>query len=398
MHTMNKKIRVLHLIYTFDIEIGGGGLTMFATELSKKLDSSQFDITIGSLGFMNTASGRQLIDQLQQKNIEAFQAIDWGDGSPFKNFYRAFHAIQDYLHEHPTDIIHSHSEFTDIIALFLKMGKPDLKVMRTVHYAAKKEWVRKPLRRWLFTNFLIPLYFDQEIGINNRVNRRLSNRLVTRLTGKRPIRIYNAIDIERLKNDQPQADRIRSEFKIPETAPIFGSIGRLARQKGYKYLIDAAKLVSEKMPEARLLIIGEGPLHDSLVQQAEALNIHDRVIFTGPRSDISDLLACMDIFVSSSLAEGLPTVVMESMACHTPVIATDIPGNNELIRNGENGVLVPLNHPQKMSEAIIALLNDPPRQASLAAKAYESLQPFTMQAIAGQHEKLYRAMLDISLD
>ena len=117
--------------------------------------------------------------------------------------------------------------------------------------------------------------------------------------------IYNAIQLDRFTNPRSDREAVRFSLGIPANATVVGTVGRLAEQKGYSYLIEAAAWVLQRSPETFFLVIGDGPLAKELRQQAIQLGVSNRLLFTGGRTDVEDLLASMDLFVSSSLWEGL---------------------------------------------------------------------------------------------
>jgi len=264
--------------------------------------------------------------------------------------------------------------------------------LRTVHYGYRYEWNRKPVRRVLLTNFSYPIFYDLEIGINQANTNRLNGRWVTKLLGRRAIKVYNAISVDRFQDIQVDISAKKNSIGIPPEAMVVGSVGRLADQKGYCYLIDAAPLVLREYPNLYFLLIGDGPLAEEHKRQAQTLGIASQVIFTGSRSDVEELLRCMDVFVSSSLWEGLPTVVLEAMIGQVPVIATDIPGTNELIQHKLNGWLVPPADPVSLADAIKLFIQNPTLGKSFAPKAVETVQSFTIDSIAKSYEDIYRQL------
>src|SRR5262249_11167084 len=125
-------------------------------------------------------------------------------------------------------------------------------------------------------------------------------------------------------------------------------------QKGHRYLLEAAALV----PEARFVIVGDGELRGELERQAHELGIGARVLFTGARDDIPDLLASFDVFAFPSLYERLCLAVIEAQAARVPVVATPVGGIRETVVDGETGFLVPPRDPQALAQAIHRLLDD----------------------------------------
>jgi len=386
---MSERVRVLHLFYTFDVEVGGGGLTRFAIELGRNLNPEKFEVILASLGYFDSPQGDILIRELNSAGIHAFEATDWKKDHPYQSFYRSFIALAAELKRHPIDIVHSHSEYTDLTAILLKLVGQAPRIMRTVHYGYQYEWSTKPLRRLLWTNLLYPIMFDIEIGISQTITGRLNSRRIAKVIGRKTPLIHNAIHLERFVETQVDINQKKESLGIPPEGRIVGSVGRLAEQKGYTYLIEAAKYVLNEVPQVYFIVIGDGPLAAELQAQIDRSGISDHFILTGQRSDVEELLPCMELFVSSSLWEGLPTVIMESLASLVPVIATNIPGTNELIQNGDNGLLVPPRDPRKLGQAIISLIKSPGDQKRLALHGAQSVKNYSIENIAKQYEALY---------
>lgn len=390
---MHKRIRVVQLFYTFDIEVGGGGLSLFAIELGKRLDPDRFEVSLCSLGYYDTSLGKDRISRLNQSGVKAYEAAKWDDSKPYHSFTNSFRMLKRELQENPVDILHSHSEYTDITAMLLKLCRRAPRILRTVHYGFHEEWNRKPLRRALLTNFSYPILFDAEIGINNANTERLNRRFVAKLLQKKAIRIPNAISFERFTNIHVDVKAKKDSLGIPPDAQIIGTVGRLADQKGFNFLIDAAHLVLQEHPQVYFLIIGDGPLADEHREQTQSLGIENQVLFTGGRTDVVELLVCMDLFASSSLWEGLPTVILEAIAADVPILATDIPGTNELIQHGFNGWLVRPYDAQALSEGILTLIKSPSLRTQLALQAKETLVKYSIDSIAREYEILYQNLL-----
>ena len=119
----------------------------------------------------------------------------------------------------------------------------------------------------------------------------------------------------------------------------FVSVGRLDEQKGYTYLLEAAAVLMKREPDFRLSIVGDGPLRQSLEQQAASLGLNDTVRFEGQSAEVSRYLHRAHVFVLSSLWEGLPYTIIEAMASGLPVVTTDVGGCRELVIDGETGLV-----------------------------------------------------------
>jgi glycosyltransferase involved in cell wall biosynthesis len=394
-NTMAERLRVVQMVYTFDVEAGGGGLSSFAIELARHLDPTIFESKLISLGYSDSGIIPEIVQQLDDQGITSFSAITWDKNSPYKSFIHSFNSLKAEFTRQPVHILHSHSEFTDVAAVLLKLWKKAPVIMRTVHYGHQVEWRENPFRRFFLTNFLYPIFFDHEIGINQFNTDRLNNRFFTRLLQRQATYLPNAIPVEKFINIQVDQQSKKKSMGIPEDAQVIGTIGRLTSQKGFSYLIDAIPQVLANHPHGYFLIIGDGPLAEELQEQSELKDVSPHILFVGRRSDVNEIFAFMDLFVSSSLWEGIPTVILESMASNVPVLATSIPGTTELVQHGVNGWMVPPKDPQVLSQGINHLLNSPSLRQELAIHAQETVQNYSIQSITQEYEKLYlRTQID----
>lgn len=159
---------------------------------------------------------------------------------------------------------------------------------------------------------------------------------------------YNInIDIEKKK----------SELRVPQNKVIIGCVAKLRKQKGYKYLISAFTEVLKNNEDVFLLLVGDGNERKNIEKQIENLGISKNTLLLGNRDDIPELLQIIDIFVLPTLFEGMSNALMEAMAAGKPIIATDIPENKELIKDGISGILVPTKNPEAMCVALNDLIN-----------------------------------------
>jgi glycosyltransferase involved in cell wall biosynthesis len=173
----------------------------------------------------------------------------------------------------------------------------------------------------------------------------------------RTFTVHEGIDVDRVGGIEPA--NVRAEFWMPTHAPIIGNIGALVPHKGQRHLIDAIPLVMRELQDARLVIVGEGELRPALEHQIRDLHLEKHVILTGFRPDVLSLLKGFDVFVMSSVTEGLGTSLLDAMAAGRPIVATTAGGIPEVVVDGETGLLVPPRDPHKLADAIVALLRSP---------------------------------------
>ena len=173
---------------------------------------------------------------------------------------------------------------------------------------------------------------------------------------RKVVTVHEGIDLHRIQAEP--AANIHAEFWLPTHAPIVGAVAALTQEKGHKYLIDAAALVVREEPDARFIIFGEGDMRSTLERQIKDLHLDKHVLLPGFRADILTFIKSVDIFVMSSLAEGLGTSLLDAMALGKPAVASHTGGIPEVVSDGATGLLVPPRDHRALANAISRLLKD----------------------------------------
>lgn len=390
---MTTRIRVLEILNGLGIEQWGGGAERFVFALSHALDPTQFEVTVCGLWSRGTQLEQNRLKQFQAAGIQAFIASEWESRKPTSSFLKALKNTYDWLTHNPVDILHSHSQFGDIIAPICKTITGIPVALRTVHDGHPLEWRKKPLRRLLFTNLLYPFIYDVEIGVSPFIAERLSQRCLAKILRKQGVCIYNAVDAKRFSKTPFERHQKRQSLGIASDAFVVGSVGRLVEGKGFDVLLEALAIVIQQEPSVTGIIVGDGEWAKMLQTTAQRLGISNHVRFLGPRSDVEELYPCMDLFVLASFWEGLPTVILESMASGIPVLASDIPGNRLLIKDQITGWLTYPGHAQELADKIVTSMKNPSARQEIALRARKVVEQFTIDVIAKQHETLYKNTL-----
>ncbi|HEX7124288.1 MAG TPA: glycosyltransferase [Thermodesulfobacteriota bacterium] len=205
----------------------------------------------------------------------------------------------------------------------------------------------------------------------------------------------------------PSICLIPNGIRLPEAVPadrprwpagtpggvVLGTAARLVPVKGLDILLEAVRLLSDAVPDVRLLVVGDGPLRAPLEARAAALGLAGRTWFVGHRPDVPRWLAAMDVFVLPSLAEGLPMSLLEAMAGGRPVVASRVGGVPEVVRDGIEGRLVPPGDPRALADACLALATDADARAALGAAARRRVaEAFTIDATGPRYVALYRRL------
>lgn len=390
------RIRILYLVSGLAVEGPIGGAARFATELARALDPDQYAPTIVALWNYGTASEQARAAELRGQGIDVRVASDWDAEAPLRSCATSLGALWRQRGSLHADIIHSHGEFSDVSAVLLQRRLGIAHSVRTFHNVV--EWPKRPWLGAILANAVYPLVYDVEVGVSQRAYEGLHRRPLAALLGRPSERIYNAVDLDRFEpakaNRAAVRQEVRVELGLPPDCCVAGSYGRMVRLKGYHDLLDAAAVAMGSVPELRLLLAGDGPERAALERQAQSLGIAGRVVFAGFRRDVERLLQAMDLFVSPSYIEGLPTSVLEAMAAGVPVVATCIPGNAELIRHGISGVLTPVGDPRVLAQAIVATATGATCAQEMAAHAQASVRTtFSIAPVARAYEALYESLL-----
>ena len=199
--------------------------------------------------------------------------------------------------------------------------------------------------------------------------------------------IYNGVDLEKFKLNGKMEDR----------APLIGTIGRLGPEKDHGTFLQAAARVLEKVPAARFLIVGNGPLKGQLRRLARRLGVSLQVDFLESQSDIAPVFAALDVVVISSRYEGCCNVILEGMAMGKPVIATAVGGNPELVVPGYTGLLVPPQDAHALAKAIVRLVRSPHEARAMGLAGRQRIeQQFGLDRMVQETIALYRELGDIS--
>ncbi len=409
MPASGAKLRVLQVIKGLDIGRVNGGAERFGADLACGLQEAGCEVSV--CAFFRTGSDQEAnyTRRLEQAGIEVSFASVWAGNNHFGSYLEGISALSRRLGAAPVDICHSHFQLGTLAALYLKLRRKTRRALRTAHLAYEWEgnWYGR-LRRSLVTGWIYPLFLDAEVGVSQDIVDRLQANPGVKRSRHAPLLIYNAVAINLLaaspSTQVPEGCRSsftadRSLFSPSSAAeekpagPIIGSVGRLSEQKGQRYLLEAVPAVLHRFPRAQFWIIGEGEPRAALEKQAAGLGVGAAVKFLGQRSDVLRLVRQMDLFVSASLWEGLPTAILESMACGVPVVATDIPGTREIIQPQVNGLLAPPGDPAALASAILTGLEQPEAMRLLARHALETLDRFTIHNVAQAYLDLYQKLL-----
>jgi glycosyltransferase involved in cell wall biosynthesis len=216
--------------------------------------------------------------------------------------------------------------------------------------------------------------------------------LESRGVGPRKIRvIYNGVNPERVTVGHEEAAVARRELGIPDGSSVVGIVASLQAAKDHETFLASAALVSRDHPAVHFVIVGDGELRGQLESRARELGLAGQVHFTGNRSRVAPLVASFDVAVLSSFDhEGCSNAILESMGLGRPVVCTGVGGNGELVRDGENGYVVPARQPESMAARIGLLLENPALRAEFGESGRARFEAeFQMPTMVSNYENLY---------
>jgi glycosyltransferase involved in cell wall biosynthesis len=205
--------------------------------------------------------------------------------------------------------------------------------------------------------------------------------------------IRNGVDIDRFAPRPPDV-ALRRSLGLPAYAPLVVVVSRLNPMKGLDDFLQSAAILAGRFTEARFVVVGDGGSRRDLEEQAHRLGLADRVVFAGTQLDVAAILSQAAVSVVPSLSEGLSNVILESMACGVPVVATCVGGTPEVLEDEVTGLLVPPCHAPALAAAIGRLLGDPAMARRVgAAGRVRVVARFSLRYMVSQTESLYRALL-----
>lgn len=298
--------------------------------------------------------------------------------------------IRQYLINNEIDIVHTHTPRTILQAsLALRASLP------TVHLATKHILNATGDRRWgslytLFDRFSLFLP-DAIVAVSNTLYKQIV--ATPGLRSEHVSVVQNAVDCEHFYA-QDQREDCRSELGLGPANFLIGSAGRLDKVKRFDVLLRAFSVIVRQCPDVRLMIIGDGSLKEELLALAGQLGIEDRVIMPGFRKDIPRLLAAMDVYVQTSVNEGLSLSILEAMAAEKPVVITDVGAAREIVTPRKTGMLMKPNSTDAVIDALLELIAKPDIRCEIARSAREQVnREFNYRRMTEAYGSIYRKLI-----
>lgn len=377
-------LRVLQIL-----EATTGGTRRHLRHLLGNLDPGRFSLAL----IYSPLRDPHFIQDLafyQQFGIVLHEVPMQREISPWHDF-AALGRIMGIIRRGRFDVVHAHSSKAGFLGRLAARMLGVTGIVYTPHSFAFQYCplgLRGSLYRWL--ERLAGLLHHQLVCVSEG-ERRVA--LQYRISPPERLRVIpNVVDKEQLHPSQ-SAHAIRNQLAIENHSLVIGMVAHFRPQKGYNHFIDAIPKILECCPRARFLIIGDGPLFEQVRLRIRRLGVEAAVILAGYQPHPPDYYQVMDIFVLSSLWEGMPYAILEAMAIGLPIIATNIGGNNELVEHGINGFLVPEMNSEQIASHVIHLIADPALRTRFGRASRRILGKMPgIKEWAGQYGELYEEM------
>ena len=356
MKNGKQKNNILHISRTMDI----GGAERIVYQLATDLKDEFDQVHVASTGGLWE-------DKLAENGIQHHRILDVDSKQP-ATVLKILDSLSKIIKENEITLVHTHHRMAAFYIRLLQMRHPKLIHVYTAHNVFKD---KLPLYGFALKN-------AKSVAVGEAVNKNLKEDVG--ITDSRVI--YNGVV---LKETDDQVDEIISYGGIK-----LGCVARLSEQKGLTYLLDAISLLTIK--DIRLFIVGDGELRNELENKVKELHLQDSVSFLGYRKDIVECINSFDFCVLPSVFEGFGLVAIEAFMNSKTLVATDIPGLNEVVTN-KNGILVPAKDPAALASAIDKLAMDATLRQELASQAKKDYEnKFSYPLFLENYRELYREL------
>ena len=301
-------------------------------------------------------------ERAKARGVFLLDIPEWGPLDP-----RTFVRLNREVRAFRPDIVHTHEYKTNALGLLLR------KLHRSILITTVHGWVTPSARTrlyWKLDQTFFLRRFDRVICVSEDL---LNDCRSFGVQADRCCLVENAIDTQKYVREYP-AQEARRLLGLREGGVLIGAVGRLSPEKGFDLLIRAVAQLNNAGCDLQLVIAGDGPERDSLQTLIDKLQLGDRILLLGHRSDMIDVYQAMDVFALSSIREGLPNVLLEAMALETPVVATRVAGVPRLVQDKVSGLLIEPNSVPELVAGLDRMIQDAELRKSLARAARRTIE------------------------
>lgn len=362
---LKDKPAVLHI----NTEIGFRGGEIQTLEIAKRIQQ------LGFPTFMLCHKDGLLIEKAKKEGLQTAEFNPKGELDIFSAL-----KLRKFVKEFSVDIVHCHTSHALGITYLSAIRKKGIKVVgtRRVSFPFHSKW---SLKKYLAASKIIAV--SESIGKD----------LVAKGIPREKIAIiHSGFDISKFRN-LPEPNLMKERLGVIKNFPVVGVVGALAHHKGHKTLLKALSRVWMLFPNLVAVFVGEGPAKEDLIKSATSKAIPS--LFLGYIENIAPIYKSFDVFVLPSVSgEGSPAVIKEAAAAGVPIVATNIGGVEEILRNNFEALIVPPSDSTKMANAIIALMKDKNLCKSLVEAARKRAEEFDFEKVAEGHKRIYLSLFN----
>ncbi len=370
-----KPLNVLYLVRTWAF----GGSHTIVLSLLEHMPRDQFRIHCVPYD-AHSAGDAEFIAQATARNLEIDNArIPWR--SSF-DWFRARNTVSSLIRDRKIDLIHTHDPHSNML-IGIGRNRWPVPVIASAYGWWDGELGRRRLHQRIERDFALP-NFDRVITVSEDMR----DRVLDGPTLPEHVSIVHT-GLAPMVSDESKS--FRKAFNIPADAIVVGTVGRVSREKGHRYLLDAIHKMAEDAPRLHCVIVGTGPALEDLQALTDRLNLQNRVTFTGFWNDRTEALNAFDIFVLPSIErEGLPTSVLEAQQAGLPVIASNIGGTSEAIDPANTGILAEPGDTNALIQHIRALVHDAQKIDAMGSRAREWIDShFSLRSMIENVSSIY---------
>ncbi len=391
-----KKTKVVHIITRLD----KGGSAETTLQTVSFLDQKKYEIFLAH-GLSRESNMSNMEKELVERDVSRAEAKGVKVSAlpslvrrlSFKNDLLAFISIYRLIKRIKPQIVHTHTSKAGLLGRLAACLAGVPVIIHTPHGHVFHSYYG-PFMTKIFVTVerFLSLMTDKIAALTDRERDEHLEQGVASI--EKYVIIHSGVMLQQIMNMDIDVETGKEEFGIPQNSNVIGVVGRLVPIKGHKYLVSAAKRIIEEFDNTVFVFVGDGYLESRLKRQAESLGVRKNIIFTGWRKDVIEVLDLFDILVLPSLNEGMGKVLIEGMALGKPIVASSVGGIIDLVKNGDNGILIPPRNSDALEESIIKLIRNKDMAHKLGqngkAKVYPEYDTFVM---VRQIEELYENML-----
>ena len=345
-----------------------GGIVTYILNLSRGLGEIGVDVTVAS-------SGGNMEGLLKAEHVK-IPLNTKSEISP--KLYFSYRKLKPFLKS--IDIIHANTRITRRLAAYMSV-KTGLPYVSTIHGYHKPK----------LKNRIFPYWGSRIIAVSGFVKQHLAADF--KIKSEDVNVVYNGIDLNSFRNFSGDKEKMKLDLALSGSF-LITAIARLSDVKGFQYLLRAFKTFTQKYQDAVLLIAGEGREKERIKQLINSFNLNSKVKLLGLLKDIRPLLDAADIFIHSSIVEGLGISIIEALAVKKPVVATFAGGIPEIIKNNYNGVLVKPRNSSALAEALLKIREDSGFKEFLVKNTASGIEKFDYKLMAGKTYQVYKKVLE----